>query len=116
MKGQNIEPAAAWRLLCKAANQGYKEAQIEIGYWHNESSWERAQSDRIAWLKNAGIDADNRVAYMWYTLAAKGDLDRLRIINNMFSGELTEEEAAKAKDMARNWKPGQCPSPYQKYD
>ena len=27
--------------------------------------------------------------------------------------EETKKEIAEAKDMVRNWKPGQCPTPYQ---
>ena len=114
MKDEYTEPAVAWEWLCKAADQGYKKAQEEVGYWHNKTNWERARPlfERL-WLRKAGIQADNRVAYMWYNIAANGDPDRLRTISDLFSGKLTEEEIAEADDMIRNWKPGQCPTPYQ---
>lgn len=114
MKDEYTEPAVAWEWLCKAADQGYKKAQEEVGYWHNKTNWERTRPlfERL-WLRKAGIHADNRVAYMWYNIAANGDPDRLRTISDLFSGKLTEEEIAEADDMIRNWKPGQCPTPYQ---
>lgn len=114
MKDEYTEPAVAWGWLCKAADQGYKKAQEEVGYWHNKTNWERARPlfERL-WLRKAGIQADNRVAYMWYNIAANGDPDRLRTISDLFSGKLSEEEIAEADDMIRNWKPGQCPTPYQ---
>lgn len=113
MRDRHIEPVVAWGWLCKAADQGYKKAQVEVGYWHYELNWEHSQPGHIEWLRKAGIQADNRVAYMWYTIAANGDSDRLRTINNLFSGKLTKEEIAEANDMVRNWKPGQCPPTYQ---
>lgn len=114
MKAEHIEPAAAWGWLCKAADKGYKKAQEEVGYWHNETNWKR---DRplleSLWLRKSGIQADNRVAYMWYKVAANGNPDKLRTIDGLFSGKLTEDEIAEADEMTRNWKPGQCPTRFQ---
>jgi len=113
MRNAYIEPVSAWKWLCKAADLGYENAQIEVAYWHRESNWEFAQSDRIEWLHKANIRADDRIAYLWYTLASNGDDKRLRIRNNLFSETLSKKEIAEAKDLVRNWKPGQCPTPYQ---
>ena len=113
MRNAYIEPVSAWEWLCKAADLGYENAQIEVAYWHRESNWKFAQPDRIEWLHKANIRADDRIAYLWYTLASNGDDKRLRIRNNLFSETLSKKEIAEAKDMVRNWKPGQCPTPYQ---
>ena len=113
MSYEYIEPIAAWEWLCKAADQGYENAQIEVAYWHRESNWKNAKPLRSAWMRKAGIQADDRIAYLWYTLAAKGDDERLLIRNYLFSETLSEKEIEEAKDMVSNWKPGQCPTPYQ---
>jgi hypothetical protein len=113
MRDDYIEPVAAWKWLCQAADRGYENVQIEVAYWHRESNWEFAQPERIEWLLDAKIRADDRIAYLWYTLAAKGDEKRLRIRDNLFSETLSEKEMAEAKDMVSKWKPGQCPTPNQ---
>jgi TPR repeat protein len=102
------EPVAAWEWLCKAADQGYVKAQVEIAHWHRTTTWEFGQPDRLEWLREAGIHADDQIAYLWYTIAAREDDNRLRTRNNLFYGKLTEEGIIEAKDMVRNWKPGQC--------
>jgi TPR repeat protein len=114
MRDEYIEPVSAWEWLCKAADLGYENAQIEVAYWHRESNWEFLRPDRIGWLRKANIRADDRIAYLWYTLAAKGDDKRLRIRDNLFSETLSEKEIAEAKDMVSNWKPGQCQSDLMK--
>jgi len=110
MSDEHIEPVAAWGWLCKAADRGYENAQIEVAYWHRESNWGYARLDRVEWLRKAKIRADDRIAYLWYTLAAKGDDKRLRIRDNQFSETLSEKEIVEAKDMVSNWEPGQCQS------
>jgi hypothetical protein len=107
------EPVAAWGWLCTAADLEYENAQIEVAYWHRESNWEFARPDRVEWLRKAEIRADDRIAYLWYTLAAKGNDKRLSIRDNLFSETLSENEMAEAQDMVNNWKPGQCPRPNQ---
>ena len=113
MRDEYIEPVAAWEWLCKAADLGYENAQLEVAYWHRESNWEFARTVRIAWMCKAGIQADDRIAYLWYTLAAKGDEKILKIRDDLFSATLSGKEIAEAKDMVSNWRPGQCPTPYQ---
>ena len=113
MSNACIEPVSAWKWLCKAADLGFENAQIEVAYWHRESNWEFAQADRIEWLHKANIRADDRIAYLWYTLASSGDDKRLQIRNKLFSETLSKKEIAEARDMLRNWKPGLCPTPYQ---
>lgn len=108
MSYEYIEPVTAWKWLCKAADLGYENAQIEVAYWHRESNWKNANPLRRTWMRKAGIQADDRIAYLWYTLAAKGNDKRLHIRDYLFSETLSEKEIAEAKDMVSNWKPGQC--------
>jgi TPR repeat protein len=110
MSKEYSEPVSAWELLCGAADQGYENAQIEVAYWHRESNWEFAKHNRVYWLQKAGVQADDRIAYLWYTLAAKDDDKRLRIRDYLFSETLSEKEIKEAKDMVTNWKPSQCQS------
>jgi len=113
MSYEYIDPVSAWKWLCKAADMGYENAQLEVAYWHRENSWKIAKPHRREWIREAGIQADDRIAYLWYTLAAKGDDKRLQIRDYLFSETLYEKEIAEAKDMVRNWKPGQCLTPEQ---
>ena len=103
-----IEPVAAWTWLCKAADQGHENAQIEVAYWHRESNWALANSDRIAWLRKAHVQSDDRIAYLWYTLAANGNEKRLGIRDDLFTETLSGNEIKEAQDMVSNWKPGEC--------
>jgi hypothetical protein len=102
------DPVTAWTWLCKAADQGYESARIEVAYWHRQSNWELATSGRIAWLHKAHVRPDDRVAYLWYTLAANGDERRLGIRDDLFTEILSGNEIKEAQDMVHNWKPGQC--------
>ena len=111
MSNEYIEPISAGEWLCKAANKGHNKAQKEVGFWYKESVWNIAKPERKAWLQKAGIHANNKVAYIWYTIAAKEDPDRLRTINDQFLEKLSDGELAEAKEIIRNWRPGECPIP-----
>ncbi len=108
--------------ICKAANAGDVEAQMELGYRHQSVVW-KTSSDHIRMqnLREAGIIADDRIAYMWYTLAAAS------AETNDFTGERTaailglrryvmkdmaDKKIADANRMVRAWRPGQCPAPW----
>ena len=102
------DPVTAWTWLCKAADQGHESARIEVAYWHRQSNWELATSGRIAWLHRAHVHPDDRVAYLWYTLAANGNEKRLGIRDDLFTETLSSGEIKEAQDMVNNWKPGEC--------
>ena len=104
----------AWRWLCSAANAGYSKAQAEVGHWHTSTSWEnwRGWHERgLNLLRKAGVQPDSQIAYMWYTLAvSNGDESTLSARDYYVAELLTDNEIAQAKQMARDWKPGDCPS------
>ena len=102
--------------LCKAANEGHVKAQIELGYRHQSVVWKTTATYdiRMQNLREAGFNPDDRIAYMWYTLAAANAetndlaLDSRRYIMK----DMTDKEIAEAKRMVQAWKPGQCPGPW----
>jgi hypothetical protein len=108
------EFTAAWTWLCSAANAGYSRAQAEVGFWHRSSrqeflaGWNENGLNR---LQKLGVQSDNRVAYMWYTLAVSTGGESMRHARNYYIAELlTDVEISQAERMARDWKPGDCPS------
>jgi hypothetical protein len=104
----------AWRWLCSAANAGYPRAQAEVGHWHTSTSWDTwkgRNEEGLNLLRRVGAQPDNRIAYMWYTLAAStGGASIQHAREYYFVGLLTDAEKSQAEQMATNWKPGDCPS------
>ena len=84
--------------LCKAANKRHAQAQVNLARLHRP------------WNDEDGLQENKRVAYMWYTLAAVGGEDTLDS-RGIVAEEMTVQQIAEAEEMARNWKPGQCPAP-----
>ncbi len=104
----------AWHWLCSAANADYAIAQAEIGSWFRSATgeiWEDWSEFSLDLLRYAGIDQDNVIAYMWYTLAiTNGDKSALTVRDYHVAKTLSDNEIAQANQMAREWKPGDCPS------
>lgn len=107
--------------LCKAANEGYVEAQMELGYRHQSVVWKTSVDKiRMQNLREAGFNPDDRIAYMWYTLAAASAEtnglagDRTAAIlefRRYVTKDMADKEIAESKRLVREWKPGQCPGP-----
>ncbi len=110
LSGERQTFAEAWRWLCLAANGGHGEAQRSVGNRHRTLTWQ-SEIERLGWLRDdVGIQQDNRVAYMWYTLAdSSGDLSAIWMRASIES-DMAPDEIAQAEQMARDWKPGDCPS------
>jgi hypothetical protein len=111
---ESSEFSAAWIWLCLAANAGYSKAQAEVGFWHRSNSWDnwRDWNEKgLNRLQKLGFQPDNRIAYMWYTLAVATGGESTRQARDYYVAELlTEVEISQAEQMARDWKPGDCPS------
>jgi TPR repeat protein len=86
--------------LCEAANAGHAKARKTLAHLHH------------SWGEKEGYDIEesNRIAYTWYTLAAASGANTLGS-RNLLAKEMTAEDEARAEEMARDWKPGQCPAP-----
>lgn len=77
--------------LCRAADAGHPNAQIEVGRHFAQG--------------NYGIQKDVKHAYVWYSLADSGGSDmHLQLLLR----EMTSEQITEAKRMLADWKPGQC--------
>jgi hypothetical protein len=103
----------AWGILCKIANDGYGKAQSEVGYWHKSSAWSAwkgTANNRLPWLKEIGIEPNNRIAFMWYELAVLNGDSTAVAGRGYVAADMTAEEIAQAEQMVRDWKPGDCPS------
>ena len=103
----------AWKWLCVDANSGDGLAQQQIGFWYR--TWVKkhvSTNDLQRVAEETGIRPDKRIAYMWYTLAdSNGNSDALRMRGHIVRYErMTKGEIAQAEQMARDWKPGDCPS------
>jgi WD40 repeat protein len=88
-------PGKARYWLCKAAENGHFQAQLELGQWY--------------WRGPKGVPRDIRKAYVWYSLAAEQggnawDVWELRAIAN----QMTREQQAEAEQLLEGYQPGQC--------
>ena len=112
---KRVAEAVGW--LCRAAARNHKYAQVRLGYVNRETVW-RDWLDRpsttygiaLAWLHSKGFMPDNRVAYMWYTLAEANGEQYARYALDSLTTHMTSEEILQAEQMVRDWKPGDCPS------
>jgi hypothetical protein len=89
-------PLAVLESYCPLADRGIPEYQIRVGnVLYNESNKSRKNLIR---------------AYVWYSLATKGNdrlaVDRVEILSQI----LTAEELKEARQKFADWKPGQCMS------
>jgi hypothetical protein len=117
-----LEDRKPLKWLCRAADQNYLEAQIQLGYLYGSGAF--------------GISQDYDKSYMWYRLAASGELceavdkeieriekksfwtsscskgqacyiaKRIVELRNM----LGKDGLSKAEKLVLDWKPGQCES------
>lgn len=83
----------AW--LCRAADQEYVRAQVQVGDFF-----------RHGWYP---VEQDLTQAYLWYSLAARGDdrhlyESKLQAVKRV----MTSDHIAEAERMLADWKPGQC--------
>jgi TPR repeat protein len=85
---QDHKEAAKWKL--KAAEQGEPRAQNHYG---------------VKYARGEGVPRDYPLAYMWLLLAAsQGNRPALKNIDSL-AEKMSPEDIAKAKQMAREWKP-----------
>jgi len=94
-----------WEWLCKAADQGHPKAQVELAKWH--------RTDTVLNTEPAGFRAtlvrDDRVAAMWYQLAADNGSTSAPIELESLTQRLGESVVSDGKKLAGEWRPGNCP-------
>jgi hypothetical protein len=105
-----------WGWLCHAANAGAAEARRKVGYWHRSDRQDRARREIQAALERMGIARDDSLAYMWYVLAdaAAGHADETGIPERL-RRNASPADTARARRMADDWRPGDCPSATQRF-
>jgi len=100
----------ALKWLCAAASAGNGEAQSELGWWHRTNIWSGLSSKRETELRVVGVEPNDQTAYMWYSLAIKSGYEYAAETRTYVVQDMVREEIAQAEQMARDWKPGDCPS------
>jgi uncharacterized protein len=95
-RGVKIDHVEAGKWFLMAANQGNSEAQLYLG---------------LMYQNGEGVQRDLATAHMWLTLSAQNpktthrdSLYRQRDVRNL-ERRMNEEQIARAKEMAQNWKP-----------
>ena len=93
----------ALRWYCRAAMQGYSDAQYEMGkIFANDLP---AGSDAIA---TAGSFSAKRSAYMWFTVAASAGHDQSFAARTRLGATMPASAVAEAKRWATRWKQASC--------
>lgn len=101
------ESPEAWAWYCQAANAGEPRSQTQLGDWHR-TDIDRGHVHRGFMMY---ITPDDRVAFMWYSLAAQNGSLIAAVREGELSGTLTKDQVTQAEQLFRAWKPGDCPSP-----
>jgi hypothetical protein len=113
-KGLAVDVGLKW--LCRAADQGHREARTQLGNLYYYGSQKFLQRASIQ------IDSDYPKACMWFHLAGKVDIlekpeakDNQRTLPPYDSSEIertakvmTARELEEAKQLIHYWEPGQC--------
>ena len=95
------EQAHHW--ICQAANLGHSQAQLQLGHWYNE---DRLKEDPWPYID---LRPDNREAYVWYLLAAKGGNPAAQpFMSYLESGLMTGPDVDEAHNMLAAWSPSGC--------
>lgn len=100
----------AWEYLCKAANAGFPEAQIEVAHWHRTKAWYDLEDGQREQLNTANVQPDDQTAYAWYRLAEENNADFAATYRKSIGDHMTPDELAQAEQMVHDWTPGDCPS------
>ena len=80
--------------LCRSADQGHPHAQTEVASLYLKGRRE--------------INRDVTRAYLWYSLAVRNGNEEYRWRLVEVAESMTPEQTAKAAEMLRDWRPGQC--------
>lgn len=100
---EGVRQPEAERWVCRAANQGFARAQAEMGHWYNE---DRRREDLWPFI---GLSPDDRLAYMWYSLAvANGDRNADHFRERLRDGRMSPSQLAAARALVVAWQPGGC--------
>ena len=128
-EGLSVDLGLKW--LCRAADQGHREARIQLGKLHQYGSqkffqlgklYQYGSQDIYFQRANIQIDSDYPKACMWFHLAGKAQIydkqeqkDNQSALLPSDSAEIertakvmTAYELEEAKQLIHYWEPGQC--------
>jgi TPR repeat protein len=84
--------AEAIRWYRKAADQGDASAENSLG---------------AMYVRGRGVGRDFALAHMWFSLAAANGMDMAANARDHLESQMTPNQIAEAKRLAREWKPTQ---------
>jgi hypothetical protein len=127
---QDYAAAASWSR--KAAEQGYAEAQYNLGVMYlnglgvrqdyaTAMSWYRKAAEQGhasaqyslggMYLNGHGVPRDYTAAHMWFNLAAASGFPDAEKTRDSVAARVTPWQIADAQKLAREWKPKSTPAP-----
>ena len=122
--------AAALRVFRQLADQGYANAQSNLGVMYSNGygvpqdygeavKWYRKAADQgnasgqfglgVMYNFGLGVPQDIIQAYMWFNLAAAQGEDGAKRLRDNLAKMMTVDQIAQAQKLAREWKPTKSP-------
>jgi hypothetical protein len=105
LSGGHEQGALRW--LCRAANERQFSAMQLLARWHDTR--ETLFYKRRIWLQKAGVEPDDAVAFMWGSLMTEGYPASHQAIST--NERISSADMARGEQLAKDWRPGDCPSP-----
>lgn len=93
-----LDKSKGFGWLCRAANQKYPSAQYAVGNWYR-------QQGESASVRAATFRPDDRVAFMWYSLAVSNGETLAAATRRKLTAHMTPAEIAEAERLAAEWTP-----------
>jgi TPR repeat protein len=87
-KGVPEDDTEAVKWYRKAAEQGYAEAQYNLG---------------VMYTNGEGVPEDYVESYMWWNLAAAQGIEQAKGNKEILSKQMTKEQIAEAQKLSREW-------------
>ena len=91
------DPNRGLRWLCKSADLGNEEARFIMAKIYEYGGY--------AGVENNVVQQDYKLSYLWLALVGLYDQEDLQFFADR---HLTVEELSEAKNLLREWTPGQC--------
>jgi len=95
LRSQDTDQALGW--LCKSADLDNQEARSIMADIYEYGGY--------VWVKKGAVQQDYKLAYVWHGLSGLYDQEDLQFFADR---HLNSAELSEAKNMLREWRPGQC--------
>jgi len=104
LSSQDINQALGW--LCRSADLGSQEARSMLAkiYQYGGYSWFKKDGG-YTWIDKGIVQQDYKLSYLWHALSGLYDQEDLQFFADR---HLNSAELSEAKNMLREWRPGQC--------